>query len=82
MPLTEATTPASCVITAQGFDDAGKPVAKVDFVFKSLGGALQPMMGGSFPREFVGLKRVEFSVSPKTVAVELDNVVTRLYQRK
>ena len=82
VPLTEATTPTSCVITAQGFDAAGNPVAKVDFAFKSLGGALQPMTGGSFPKEFVGLKRVEFSVSPKTVAVELDNIVTRLYQRK
>lgn len=82
----QASKPVSCTITVRGFDAAGRQVAAHDLAFTSLGGLKQPMQGGTFPKEFVGLRRVEFSVS-KTLGVLptfvlMDNLVTRVYQKK
>ena len=82
LPPTEASVPTSCNITVDGFDRNGHRVATEDLRFLSAGGLRQPMSGGSFPSEFVGLEHVTFSVQPPGLEVVMDNLVTRVYQKK
>jgi len=52
-------TPASCVITASGFDKQGNGVATQQFTYTATG-LLQNMNEGVFNKDFKGLDHVEF----------------------
>jgi hypothetical protein len=82
-PGSDTALPASCTITATGYNMAGDVIARQQFTYIWERGIRQQMSPGKFDSTFANLYRVEFHTEPDLLfSTMLDNVITRVYQRK
>lgn len=80
-PYTAGSLPQECNITATGFDQSGKLVAKQTFEFAANGSIIQDQNYGTF-QGFDQVYSVAFGVSPITTAALIDNFIVKLYQKE
>lgn len=77
-----ASTPASCTITATGFNVKGREIYSQDFKYTATGALLQQMTLGYFNQGWSGLQvsRLEFTVTNNaTTAALVDNFLATVY---
>jgi len=82
-PDSDIALPATCTITATGYNLAGGMIARQLFTYEWEHGISQQMSPGKFDTTFTNLRKVEFQTEPGLLfGTVLDNVITRVYQKK
>jgi len=82
-PESDIALPATCTITATGYNLAGNVIARQSFTYEWEHGISQQMSPGKFDTPFTNLYKVEFQTEPGLlIGTILDNVITRVYQKK
>lgn len=82
-PDSDVALPETCVISAIGYNRAGDVVARQQFEYVWEHGISQQMSPGNFDSTFTNLYTVEFQTNPPLLfGAVLDNVITKVYQRK
>jgi hypothetical protein len=80
-PYTAGSLPVTCNITATGFDQSGKMLAKQTFEFVANGSIVQDQNYGVF-KGFDEVRSVAFGVAPITAAALIDNLIAKIYQEE
>ena len=82
-PDSDIALPVTCTITATGYNLAGNVIARQSFTYEWEHGISQQMSPRKFDTTFTNLRKVEFQTEPGLLfGTVLDNVMTRVYQKK